>query len=545
MTFDLRNPPQPSRSAEAQRDYGYTFPTAAADVIDNSVAAKATEINVQIDLRNDGRKFVYFGDNGEGMTQEGLFSAMTYGSPEREDKASLGKFGMGLKSASTSVGRCFNVITRTSKTSSLLKLGWDLDHIADVGEWEMIQERITEEETEIFNNMCGDSGTLVIWSKCDRILANSFSDVAGTKEQQALKRLSNRLKQHVGTVYHRFIDSSDQRAENLSITINDELVEPWDPFFTSNSEQVLTEKQQKIELEISDGSSHTALIRAWILPHSNSLDKEQKKEARITNKGQGFYIYREGRLISQGGWHGVFGTINTMEPHMSLLRIEFDFVHQLDEAFRIDVKKSHIEFDPSLSDFLKELLAPCRREAELRNRRKDSQIAAAVKVNHNPANIGVAATANTKKTTVEAANLTDQTAVVTNNRGSRITINTSVQSEVSPETVSIEEVDNITSGDLWEPALRGATTEDYVPAVLLNKHHDFYQKIYLRAAANGYAVDGMDYLLWAFAVAEQNNSNQELDPIFRDIREEVSANLRKLLRDIPTPTGQDLNGIEE
>ena len=146
---------------------------------------------------------------------------------------------------------------------------------------------------------------------------------------------------------------------------------------------------------------------------------------------------------------------------------------------------------------------------------------------------------------MEAANLTDQTAVVTNNRGSRITINTSVQSEVSPETVSIEEVDNITSGDLWEPALRSATTEDYVPAVLLNKHHDFYQKIYLRAAANGYAVDGMDYLLWAFAVAEQNNSNQELDPIFRDIREEVSANLRKLLRDIPTPTGQDLNGIEE
>jgi hypothetical protein len=120
-----------------------------------------------------------------------------------------------------------------------------------------------------------------------------------------------------------------------------------------------------------------------------------------------------------------------------------------------------------------------------------------------------------------------------------------VQSDVSPETVSIEEVDNITSGDLWEPALRSATTEDYVPAVLLNKHHDFYQKIYLRAAANGYAVDGMDYLLWAFAVAEQNNSNQELDPIFRDIREEVSANLRKLLRDIPTPTGQDLNGIEE
>ena len=544
MTFSLLNPPNPARSAFAQRDYGYTFQTAAADVIDNSVAAKATEINVNINLLSDGRKFVYFGDNGKGMTEKGLFLAMTYGSPEREDPESLGRFGMGLKSASTSVGRCFNVITRTSKNSSLLKLGWDLDHIEEVSAWEMIQHPVTEEEIEIFNDMCGDSGTLVIWSKCDRILAKNYQDAAGTKEKQALKRLSTKLKQHVATVYHRFLDSADQTEVNLSIIIDDELVKPWDPFFTSHSEQVLTEQQQKIEIETEDNNTHTAVIRAWILPHGNDLNDEEKKEARITNTGQGFYIYREGRLICQGGWQGVFGSYNTMEPHMSLLRIEFDFKHPLDEAFRIDVKKSHIEFDPSLSDFLKELLSPCRREAELRYRRKNQQIAAAVKINHTTANISVASTTNTKKSIVEGAYSQDQTAVVTNNRGAQITIKTNIQSEVSPETVYIEAVDNITTGDLWEPALRSPSTENHVPAVLLNKHHDFYQKIYLRASDSGYTVDGMDFLLWAFAVAEQNNTNQELDPIFRDIREEVSTNLRKLLRGIPTPSERDLKDIE-
>ncbi|KNE87637.1 hypothetical protein PSTG_18972, partial [Puccinia striiformis f. sp. tritici PST-78] len=95
------------------------------------------------------------------------------------------------------------------------------------------------------------------------------------------------------------------------------------------------------------------------------------------------------------------------------------------------------------------------------------------------------------------------------------------------------------------PALRSPNESGYVPAVLLNKHHDFYQKIYKRAAANGYAVEGMDILLWAFAVAEQNNTNEELEPIFEDIRSEISNNLRKLLRNVPDPEPSELTAEED
>ncbi len=541
MTIELINEPDAPRLINGLRDTGYNFKTAAADIIDNSIAAGATTVNIDLELRPDGRKLVYFGDNGTGMDANELYSAMRYGAPERENLESLGKFGLGMKTASSSVCRCFTVISRNSEDAELNKLAWDLDHVEKTSLWQMNRDPVTDEEAELFEEMCGERGTLVIWSKCDRILYKDYDEPGGTKERQAVKRLSNSLKEHISLIYHRFLDSDDTRERQVSISVDGDTVAPWNPFFAERSEQVLTTEQQKMEIETQSGGVYVATVKAWILPHRNDLNDEEKARARITNRGQGFYIFREGRLISEGGWLGVFGAFNSFEPHMSLLRIEFDFDHKLDEAFHIDVKKSRILLDPALSDYLQKLLGPARREAELRYRRKEKKAAASQKVDHTSANKSVASTKNTRKTTVDDASADDQTAVVTNNRGARIKIKSVVQNDVNADTVYVEAVEDITSGDLWEPALRSPASSDHVPAVLLNKHHDFYQKIYLRAVSSGYAVEGMDLLLWAFAIAEQNNTNAELDPIFCDIREEVSSNLRKLLRDVPIPSAKDLD----
>lgn len=128
--------------------------------------------------------------------------------------------------------------------------------------------------------------------------------------------------------------------------------------------------------------------------------------------------------------------------------------------------------------------------------------------------------------------------------GPKIKLKLAIQSHVSADTVYVDAVEDITTGELWQPAFRSAGNSGHVPAVLLNMHHDFYQKIYQRAAANGYAVEGMDLLLWAFAVAEQNNTNEELEPIFEDIRTEISNNLRKLLRKVPDPEPGELTDDE-
>lgn len=539
---DLINDPNASRLIYGLRDTGYNVKTAAADIIDNSIAAGAVNINIDIQLLHDGRKVVHFGDDGHGMNQEDVRNAMRYGADKRPVAKSLGKFGLGLKTASSSVCKRYSVISRKSEDQGLAKLTWDLEHVEQRNVWEMLAEPVTAYQNEMFSELCGPTGTLVIWENCDRLLSKEYTP--GTKEQAAIKGLSKTLYNHLSLVFHRFLDESDTRERNVVIRINGTPVKPWNPFYPGRSEQVLAPNKQKVVVELFDGSEEVAEMKAWILPHRRDMTKEEETEfARISNRAQGFYVYREGRLIQDGGWMDVFGS---PEPHYSLLRIEFDFGHELDEAFRIDVKKSRILFHPDLEDGLRKLLQPVYREAGARYRRESRDDANQKKtVDHSSANKNIAGTPNTTKPQVTGADVRTQTAEISNNRGAKIRIKAPVQNYVSPDSIHIEAVTTITNGHLWEPAYRSVGRADHVPGVQLNKHHDFYQKIYQRAAANGYAVEGMDLLLYAFAMAEQNNTDPELEPVFEDIREEISANLRKLLRHMPDPEPGELTEDDE
>lgn len=534
---DLINDPNASRLIYGLRDTGYNVKTAAADIIDNSIAAGADHINIDIQLMHDGRKLVYFGDDGCGMNHDEVHNAMRYGADRRPDAKSLGKFGLGLKTASSSVCKKYSVISRKLAAQPLAKLTWDLEHVETRNAWEMLADPVTPDQAEMFEELCGETGTLVIWENCDRLLSKEYTP--GAKEQAAVKRLADTLAKHIALVFHRFLDAQDERERDVSIVINGSPVEPWNPFYPERSDQVLAANKQKLEVELFDGTVETAHMKAWILPHRSDMSKEEEATfARISNKAQGFYVYREGRLIQDGGWMDVFGA---NEPHTSLLRIEFDFGFELDEAFRIDVKKSRILFHPDLETGLRQLLQPIYREADARYRRTSrNHVNKSNVINHGSSNKNIAGTTNTAKPQVTGANADTQTAEVSNNRGQRIRIKAPIQSNVSPDTIHVEAVTSITNGHLWEPAYRSPGTDEYVPGVLLNKHHDFYQKIYQRTAANGYAVEGMDLLLYAFAMAEQNNTDPELEPVFEDIREEISSNLRKLLRNMPDPEDSDL-----
>lgn len=536
---DLINHPDATRLIFGLRDTGYSFNTAAADIIDNSIAANATEVNIQIELEEDGRKFVCFGDNGDGMDYEMLHEAMRYGAPARSNPASLGKFGLGLKTASSSVCLKFTVISRQSPDLEFSKLAWDLEHVEVRNQWEMLREEVTADEEDLFEELCGDKGTIVIWSKCDRLLSKEYVNPGGAAEQSAIRRLGDRLKEHVALIYYRFLDQDDPRERLVSITVNGERVSPWNPFYPGKAEQGLPSNQQKLEIEMEDGAVEVAHIRAWILPNRRDLTREEQAVARITNRGQGFYIHREGRVIQQGGWLGVFGV---SEPHTSLLRIEFDFNHRLDDAFKVDVKKSKILFDPALEKELKKRLQSVYREAGNRYRRKETRVAVERGIDHGSANRAIENTPATEKPAVESADPEHRSATLNNNRGAGIRLRVPVDTHVSPNSIYVDAVETITSGDLWEPAMRSGTESGFVSGVRINKHHDFYLKIYQRAAANGYTIEGMDLLLWAFAVAEQNNTSDELESIFEDIRNEISNNLRKLLREVPLPDDDELTG---
>jgi hypothetical protein len=540
---DLINTPDAARLIFGLRDTGYDFPMAVADIVDNSIAANAKNISVDIELKADGRKFVYFADDGEGMSYSMLKDAMRYGAKERENLASLGKFGLGLKTASSSVCLKFSLISRQSTGSALRKLSWDLEYVRQNDRWEMLEEDVSGEEADRFNNYCGDKGTLLIWSKCDRLLKKLYAEPGGSQERAAITRLSKNLTEHLSLVYYRFLDTEDTRAPNANIYVNGKAISGWNPFYPEKSEQVLEDSQRTITCELQTGEEQNAEISAWILPHKDDCTPEERELAKISNKGQGFYVFRENRLIHKGDWLGI-PNWGSLEPHLSLLRIEFDFNYLLDEAFMVDVKKSRILLDPELEEYVLKLLSPVRREADRRYRKKTQANAAQTDVNHSSANKSVANAPNTKKADVVSVDPGNNQAVVSNQTGSGIRLRIPVENQVDPETLHIEATEKMTTGELWEPVLRSSSEEGHRTGVRINKNHDFYQKIYLRAKNNGYSVQGMDLLLWALSAAEVNYSDEKMQIIFEDLREEVSSNLKKLLRDVEVPNVNDSEADE-
>jgi hypothetical protein len=539
----LINDPDAARLSTGLRDAGYDFCTASADIIDNSIAANATDVNIEVLLMEDGRKLVYFGDNGDGMTLDLLWDAMRYGAPKRPSSKSLGKFGLGLKTASSACCIKFEVISRQDPSAAYAKLAWDLDHIDEVNRWEMIKDPVTKDEEDKFKELCGDKGTLIIWSKCDKILGKVYEEPGGILEQRALKTRTEKLKEHIAKVFHKYIDTAETQYPNVIIRINGAEIQHWNPFYPERSEQVLSDKETILQIALEDGTIATATLKAWILPHSKDMtDEENKTKAKISNRSQGFYIYREGRLLFSEGWLGIF---RSDDPHFSLLRAEFTFNHELDHAFQVGVMKNRIIFDPALEEELKNRLTGPHNEADRRYRRKETALSSGTSLDHTSSNTSIdKAKLRTKKPSVTTADPVKGEATINNNRGT-VKIKTPVQNNVSPNNLYIEEVTDILDGHLWEPALRSTGNNNHITGVRLNKHHPFYPKVYLKAASSGYAVEGIDFLLWALATAEFNNSNEELKPVFADLREEVSINLKKLLESTPMPDAQELSAAED
>ncbi|KGM06943.1 hypothetical protein LP43_1438 [Methylophaga thiooxydans] len=532
ISMDMINDPDPARLIHGLRDTGYDFYTAAADIIDNSIAADATNVNIKVELTFDGRKFVYFGDNGKGMDEAGLWNAMRYGAPIREDLASLGKFGLGLKTASSSICLKYSVISRNAPEAPLQKLTWDLEYVSVKNKWEMLKEDISADEEELFEELCGDVGTLVVWARCDRLLSKSYDEPGGTKEKNAINYRVQKLKEHCALIFHKYLNHDDSNFKNVDIFVNDEKVTYWNPFYPEKSDQVLPLKATQLPIQLEDGSIHNATVKAWILPHSKDMSKQENDTfAKISNRGQGFYIHREGRVIHYGGYLGIW---RADDPHWSLLRIEFDFDHKLDEAFSVDVKKSRILLDPALEEALKEHLTPAYNEANNRYRRKQATKVSGG-VSHGDSNKTIGETKGTDKATVQNVNPEIGEATVSNNKGSGIKIITPIESNVDPDKLYVNAVNSIPSGALWEPCLTSPNDSNHSTGVHLNKFHDFYTKIYSQSNS-ALSLEGLDLLLWALAAAEHKNTDPELKIMWEDIRDEVSSNLRKLLRSIDIPS---------
>ncbi|HHL32984.1 MAG TPA: ATP-binding protein [Desulfobulbaceae bacterium] len=519
--------PDPERMIEGLRDTGYDFNTAMADIIDNSIAAEATRIDITIGSDFRGNIRIAIADNGYGMNHDGLINAMKYGSDRRPSAASLGKFGLGLKTASTSFCRNLTVISRDDGGQPARQARWDLDHVADEQKWELLLSDSPDEESldHLEKVAPGEAGTIVVWTKVDRLIPD-YQKPNGPHAKKALKRKIDGLVDHAAMVYQRFLDPKDSRAENIGLTINDVAVQAWDPFCKGLSDLAGSE-----DMTVGTGAGNEAefSVRAWILPRKEEFpDEDTLKKAKLSNDKQGIYIYRENRLIHSADWLKMFAK----EPHGSLLRAEFSFDHRLDEAFHIDIKKSKIILNDDLWNWLKdEFLTAPRREANNRYR-KGIRKAAKKKADnsHHSSNNNI----KSKEHELDAANVEvlnpDTGECEVNNKQGRFKIKLKVSRALKPGEVFIQPVDGLDDNILFEPGII-----DGHKAVRINTAHPYYHKVYVPNLSSGVTIQGMDSLVWALCVAELSTNIDETSEHFKEMRFELSRLLRKLVADLPEP----------
>ncbi len=514
--------PDPARVMEGLRDTGYDFNMAMADLVDNSIAANATVIKVFLNPLPNSNLKLYIADNGCGMTLEGLRNAMRYGSERRADASSLGKFGLGLKTASTAFCRSLSLLSR-GEDGNCNKVCWNLDEICKINKWMLLQPAISEDEMDLLNDVAGEgTGTLVIWEKIDRLIKDYQREGA---KKNALSRILESLEFHFSMVYQRFIDPRYTKNP-IKLFLNDKLITPWDPFCLAEPETTPTGKT-KIKAELPDGGYSEFTIKAYVLPRKENFSSANAySNARINNDMQGFYIYRENRLLHYGDW----ADIRRKDPHFSLARVELSFDHTLDEAFNVDIKKSRIHINEDIADYLeKEFLPATIRTAEDRYRKL--QKAAIQNSNgsvHDAAGIVIEDNAETLQSSKTQVLDEKKNEVKVSNSIGEFTTTIKILPPSNQRQNRVVPVDSIDGNYLWEPTL-----VDGEHAVSINRNHDFYLKVYGPNLDNVNLVQGLDSLLWGLAEAELSTYNDKTRDQYEEMRNQVSRILKKLVKDLP------------
>ena len=538
--------PEPSRLLEGLRDTGYDFCTAISDIVDNSIAADAKHVRVSayMSIGNDIR--VSIADDGIGMNREGLVSAMKYGAPVREGKHSLGKFGLGLKTASTSCCRRLKVVSRDSATSELNCAVWDLDYIARERDWVLRFEGVNADDVEELE-ACAEnsSGTLVVWEKCDRLLSARYSNPNTAAFKKAFDRSLDVLRQHLAMVYQRFLDESDLRCRNVEIVLNGDKVEPWDPFCKDLEPDDLGKRLYPCHIEMEDGTEveSNVTVTAYIVPAKQELQSDELKSRVMPSYGNpnlkafseeslaGFYVYRENRLIHWGDWFNMPG----IDFHHKLCRFELSFEEELDEVFQVDIKKSRILLNEELREKIFEFASPIKNEGSRRYRGHAREVVKRTsKGIHEDANAQLAK--SQKETGIKSKLGVDEAGNKTlSNRFGTDAVPYDVLDGEVENPVKVEE--SLEDGLLWVPAFIGDRQ-----GVLLNSNHGFYQRFYGANKDNLVAIQAMDAVFLAFAQAETAAWQPQAQDNLEEARYEASRILRKYAETLPDVATEDFEG---
>ncbi|WP_018295834.1 ATP-binding protein [Corynebacterium lubricantis] len=344
MTNRLSVAPSARRLTNSLRDIGYSFESAIADLIDNSIAAHATTVDIEIVFK--GRNsYISLTDNGEGMSSETLNEAMRFGSRRSYDIGELGRYGLGLKTASLSQCRRIEVVT-SRENEPIQARALDLNFIEVVDDWLITDISDEPEIIQHAGTYLPHTGTSVFWKSLDRLLPAKAPE--GGWARRRIESLPVKLESYLAMVFHRFL--SGETENNLVITINGKPVDAWDPFARS---ELATQELGSDEFEIEHKSGVGKVqLRRYLLPTRDNFSTSQAYDSLSGidkwNKQQGLYIYRSNRLVQWSGWAG----IRTIDEHTKYARASLDFDTDLDSAFNINVAKMRVTVPSELRKML-------------------------------------------------------------------------------------------------------------------------------------------------------------------------------------------------
>ncbi|SBS69936.1 ATP-binding protein [uncultured Microbacterium sp.] len=308
------------------RSVGYSFDAAVADIVDNSIAAGARHVQIVADSVD--ASYIAFLDDGSGMTSDEAREALKLAGTSRIERSStdLGRFGLGLKTASLSQCRRLSVVT--VRGGVLTGLQWDIDHVLQTGSWSI---RVLDAQDlsvipQADRLSLDTNATLVVWQTLDYLLAG-----AGDPALEISERLQH-LRHHLGLVFQRFLEGRG----SVRVEVNGVAVAPVDPFLESNS------KTQAGPRETVVIEGHTVDVDPFTLPHPSALSARDRKRSDLGSSmrdHQGFYVYRNKRLISHGGWFG----LAKLDELTKQSRVRVDIPPELDQQWQLDIKKSRVE----------------------------------------------------------------------------------------------------------------------------------------------------------------------------------------------------------
>lgn len=352
--------PSAKRLIRSLRDIGYEFVDAVADIVDNSVEAQATIISINLKFEGED-SYLTIADNGVGMASKDIQEALRFGSNRAyDDSDDLGRYGLGLKTASLSQCERLTVSARRGEERARINsYCWDLDHIEQTNRWEILKIESDELKDEVWRHLHETTGTVVTWDRLGRLLGYKYP--SGEYARKQAEQMAENLKLHLGMVFHRFL-SGEIQGKRIAIYINDERVTPWDPYSRGEKH---TQKLEPILIPLDFGEGiYNVKVQPYILPpqslYSSTRAHLQASGPGKWNKQQGLYIYRSNRIIQAGGWSG----LRTSDEHTKLVRIAVFIPSQLDELFQVNVAKKHLTLPRELRSVLLKEIQPIIHRAQ-------------------------------------------------------------------------------------------------------------------------------------------------------------------------------------